>query len=73
MKQLKKLEASRSVLSLMFTRVQQSARLMCGLPDYDVYVAHVKSRHPGQEIPSYEKFFRDRVDARYSPGMARCC
>ena len=73
MNALKKIEASRSVLLTMLDRVQQGARLMCGLPDYDVYVAHVKSRHPGQTIPSYEQFFRDRLDARYGRGMSRCC
>ncbi len=73
MNALKKLEASRSVLTTMLDRVQQSARLMCGMPDYDVYVEHVKNRHPGQAIPSYEQFFRERLDARYGRGMSRCC
>ncbi len=68
-----KYEASRSVLSLLFNRVQQSARLMCGLPDYDVYVEHLRNVHPGQAVPSYERFFRDRQEARYGRGMARCC
>jgi uncharacterized short protein YbdD (DUF466 family) len=66
-------EASRNVLSLLFTRVQQSARLMCGLPDYDAYVAHLRRMHPGQQVPSYEMFFRNRQEARYGRGMARCC
>ena len=72
MKNLKN-EASRSVLSLLFGRMQHTARLMCGLPDYDAYVAHLRNRHPGQPVPSYEMFFRDRQEARYGRGMARCC
>ena len=66
-------EVSRSVLTLLFARVQQSARLMCGLPDYDVYVRHLRTRHPGEAVPSYEMFFRSRQEARYGRGMARCC
>ncbi len=62
-----------SVLSLVMDRVQQSARLMLGLPDYETYVAFLKSKKPGQPIPSYEQFYRDRVDGRYRPGMAKGC
>ncbi|MSO72676.1 MAG: YbdD/YjiX family protein [Rhodospirillaceae bacterium] len=58
---------------MLFNRVQQSARLMCGLPDYDIYVRHLRNVHPGQTVPSYEMFFRDRQEARYGRGMARCC
>ena len=65
--------AAGSVLSLVMARAQQSARLMLGLPDYDTYVAYLKSRKPGQAIPSREQFFRDRVDGRYRPGMAKGC
>jgi uncharacterized short protein YbdD (DUF466 family) len=65
-------EASRSVLALL-NRAQQTARLMCGLPDYDAYVAHLRTRHPGQPVPSYEAFFRERQNARYGRGAARCC
>jgi uncharacterized short protein YbdD (DUF466 family) len=66
-------QASRGVITLLLGRLQQSARLMCGLPDYDAYVAHLRTIHPDQAIPSYEMFFRARQDARYARGMARCC
>jgi uncharacterized short protein YbdD (DUF466 family) len=65
-------ETSRTVITLL-SRVQQSARLMCGLPDYDAYVAHLRTRHPGQAVPSYEAFFRERQDARYGRSATRCC
>jgi uncharacterized short protein YbdD (DUF466 family) len=65
-------ETSRTVISLL-SQVQRSARLMCGLPDYDAYVAHLRTRHPGQAIPSYEAFFRERQNARYGRNAARCC
>jgi uncharacterized short protein YbdD (DUF466 family) len=51
----------------------QTARLSCGVPDYDVYVAHLRSRHPERNIPSYAEFFRERQTARYKGTGGRCC
>jgi uncharacterized short protein YbdD (DUF466 family) len=54
----------------------QCAQLMVGLPDYEVYVAHVARAHPGQAPMTYEEFFRERQAARYGAGGAggmRCC
>ena len=54
----------------------QSMRLMCGLPEYDTYVAHRESTHPGEPVMSYEEFFRERQEARYGGGKGRpirCC
>jgi uncharacterized short protein YbdD (DUF466 family) len=61
---------------LVCERVTQTARLMVGVPDYQTYVTHRKTNHPGQEIMSYEAFFRERQDARYTIGKGRfrgCC
>jgi uncharacterized short protein YbdD (DUF466 family) len=54
----------------------QTARLMCGIPDYDTYVEHRRTMHPGEPVMSYKEFFRERQDARYSIGNGRfkgCC
>lgn len=51
----------------------QTARLCCGVPDYDVYVQHLKRHHPEREIPDYETFFRERQVARYKGTGGRCC
>ncbi|SFM41235.1 YbdD/YjiX family protein [Nitrosomonas communis] len=51
----------------------QSLRLMIGVPEYDVYVAHMKEAHPDKEIMSYEAFFRERQEARYGGKISRCC
>jgi uncharacterized short protein YbdD (DUF466 family) len=60
-------------LKLILKRVVQTARLMCGVPDYDTYVAHRKARHPGEPVMTYPEFFRDRQNARYHPGNGKCC
>jgi uncharacterized short protein YbdD (DUF466 family) len=54
--------------------LRQTARLMCSVPDYEGYVAHLQRQHPDRPVPSYEEFFRQRQDARYGRnGNARCC
>ncbi|GAA0746025.1 YbdD/YjiX family protein [Ideonella azotifigens] len=51
----------------------QSFRLMVGLPDYDAYLSHMEATHPDQPAMSYEQFFRERLEARYSSRVGRCC
>jgi uncharacterized short protein YbdD (DUF466 family) len=51
----------------------QTARLCCGVPDYDAYVKHLREHHPEREVPSYEEFFRERQVARYKGTGGRCC
>jgi uncharacterized short protein YbdD (DUF466 family) len=61
-------------LALAAGALCRTARLMCGIPDYDDYVAHLRRHHPERPVPSYEEFFRQRQDARYGRnGNARCC
>lgn len=58
------------------TGLAKTARLMIGLPDYDAYVAHRHSKHPGEPVMSYEDFFRERQASRYGEGgtkISRCC
>ncbi len=57
-------------------RVVQTARLMVGVPDYQTYVTHRQTNHPGQPFMTYQEFFRERQDARYAIGKGRfrgCC
>jgi len=56
-------------------KVVQTARLCCGMPDYDNYVRHVLEKHPGQIPMDYATFFKNRLDARYGGKDSgfRCC
>jgi uncharacterized short protein YbdD (DUF466 family) len=54
----------------------QTARLMVGIPDYQTYVEHRRKNHPDGPIMTYEEFFVERRDARYSVSKGRfraCC
>ncbi|MDR3437101.1 YbdD/YjiX family protein [Telmatospirillum sp.] len=61
---------------LLCRRVKQTGRLMIGVPDYDTYVLHRQTTHPGDPIMTYEEFFRERQQSRYGFGdgkISRCC
>ena len=51
----------------------QAARMLVGMPDYEVYRAHLRQHHPEREPMSREVFFRSRQEARYHGGTGRCC
>ncbi len=53
--------------------LRQSLRLMVGVPEYDTYVAHMRTSHPDQPVMAYEEFFRERQEARYGSKVSRCC
>ncbi len=60
----------------VWKRVCETVRLMVGIPDYDVYVDHRRTRHPNEPVMSYEEFFRERQRTRYGAGdgrINRCC
>jgi uncharacterized short protein YbdD (DUF466 family) len=61
-------------LGEFFRLLAQTFRLMVGVPDYDKYVAHARATHPECPVMTYEEFFKNRQDARYSGrGPRGCC
>ncbi|WP_312264216.1 YbdD/YjiX family protein, partial [Rivihabitans pingtungensis] len=36
----------------------QAANLMVGVPDYEVYLQHMRATHPEETPMTYEAFFR---------------
>lgn len=59
---------------VVWRRLVQTARLCCGIPDYDNYVRHTLERHPDREVMDYPTFFRERQEARYGGRSGfRCC
>lgn len=63
------------MLTLM-KRLQQSFRLMVGVPDYPTYLDHMTKNHPDLEPMDEKTFFRYCVEARYPNAkggtMRRC-
>jgi uncharacterized short protein YbdD (DUF466 family) len=48
-------------------------RRIIGVPDYDRYVAHVQTHHPGALPVSRAEFIQQRQIDRYSKPGSRCC
>ncbi len=54
-----------SRIAMLWQRLQQSFRLMVGVPDYQTYLEHMKKHHPDLEPMDTKTFYRYCVDARY--------
>lgn len=54
-----------SRIATLWTRLQQSFRLMVGVPDYQTYVEHMQKNHPDLEPMDEKTFHRYCIDARY--------
>jgi len=61
------------VLHKIWSDCRAAARRIIGIPDYEAYIAHLRTRHPDQPIPTREAFFAERQRARYGRGGGRCC
>ncbi len=54
-----------SRIATLWQRLQQSFRLMVGVPDYNHYLEHMKKHHPDLTPMDAKSFYRHCVDARY--------
>ena len=54
-------------------RVAAVVRSVIGAPDYDRYLAHVRTCHPGTAPMTRAEFERSRLHDRYSRPGQRCC
>lgn len=63
----------RFLLSTWWRHAVRFGRRLIGVPDYDVYVAHLRAHHPERRVPTYAEFFDERQQARYRGGGGRCC
>ena len=48
-------------------------RRVIGVPDYDIYLAHLRTHHAGAEPMTREEFMRRRLTDKYSRPGSRCC
>ena len=63
-----------SRIATLWQRLQQSFRLMVGVPDYLTYLEHMRQHHPDLEAMDAKTFYRHCVDSRYpSSGNLKKC
>lgn len=62
-------------IQLIWQRLQQSFRLMVGVPDYQTYLMHMAKYHADLTPMDAKTFYRHCVDSRYPSaggGMKKC-
>ena len=67
------MNALRDKLTGFWRKAVQTARLAIGVPDYDAYLAHMRSHHPQARVMNYTEFFNERQQKRYGNGRTGCC
>jgi uncharacterized short protein YbdD (DUF466 family) len=66
----------RKWLHTIFSYRKQFLDLLVGVPNYEKYVEHMKTHHPGEPIKSRKEFFCEVQEARYNGKggkVSRCC
>ena len=46
---------------------------VCGIPDYERYLAHCAEHHPGEPVMTRQAFFAQAIDRKYGRSGPRCC
>jgi uncharacterized short protein YbdD (DUF466 family) len=57
----------------LLSRLLRTVRAVAGMPDYDAYLVHLRSCHPGMPAPSEREYYAEYLRARYGDGPTRCC
>jgi uncharacterized short protein YbdD (DUF466 family) len=60
-------------ISSTLARVASYIRAILGAPDYERYLAHMRSAHPGDRVMSETEFDHTWMNDRYNQPGSRCC
>ena len=53
--------------------IRQVCRQLFGIPDYDRYLAHASTHHPGAPVLSRREFCAQAIERKYGKNGPRCC
>jgi uncharacterized short protein YbdD (DUF466 family) len=60
-------------LTSMFSTTASFVRAVLGVPDYDRYLSHMRTAHPGDRIMTETEFRHTRMNDRYNRAGSKCC
>jgi uncharacterized short protein YbdD (DUF466 family) len=60
-------------VTLLLRQAATVLRALLGAPDYERYLAHMRSRHPHQRPLTRAEFARQALARRYDKPGSRCC
>ena len=55
------------------SRTASIVRAVLGVPDYQRYLSHMRSAHPGDRVMSETEFLHTRMNDRYNRQGSKCC
>ena len=53
--------------------IRQLGRQLFGIPDYERYLAHAATHHPGAPVLSRRDFCAQAIERKYGKSGPRCC
>ena len=68
-----RLAAALQRLAGRLARAGAVLRAVAGVPDYDRYLAHMRTHHPGDAPLGRDAFARLRLSERYEKPGGKCC
>ena len=60
-------------IASIFSRTASVVRAVLGVPDYDRYLSHMRTTHPGDRVMSETEFRHMRMNDRYNRAGSKCC
>ena len=54
-------------------KLVSSVKAVVGMPDYERYLEHRRTRHPGEPVLSRREHYEQYLTRRYAGGGGRCC
>jgi len=60
-------------ITSFFSRTASVVRAVLGVPDYERYLSHMRSAHPGDRVMSETEFKHTRMSDRYNGPGSKCC
>ena len=60
-------------LTSIFSTAASFIKAVLGVPDYERYLAHMRTAHPGDRVMSETEFRHTRMNDRYNRAGSRCC
>lgn len=55
------------------SKFRRACRQVFGVPDYERYLEHCATHHPGEKPLSRAEFFARSIDRKYGKSGPRCC
>ncbi|MFL5583362.1 MAG: YbdD/YjiX family protein [Gemmatimonadaceae bacterium] len=57
----------------LFATLASGIKAVLGVPDYERYLLHMRTVHPGDRVMSETEFRHTRMNDRYNQAGSKCC